>query len=324
MVALAARFSEPVIPKERIEEWLMQFPEDDREAALLLLEKVTFHSYPRLIRETQALHALLLKALADDGFDTRTLACTDFSRGFTCKSGDIISYIYRKANAIPSVLFKNLDSLYGETQECAGQFCDRALVILDDYIGTGSQFIFQLVARNPKDIHVLRGYRKIYLASIVTHDNAFEKLAMLRRGEYRKLIAIEEGQFPDYDWDVEEPVLPAALAAIDWSRVSFLCVEREHPLLSRENAGITDEDRRILGRFLSDHGDDSALITSYLGGHHTFFYGAPNSLSKVLYPLFSRVEDYSIYPMENFLADAPVVSSYGMESDEGRDKNRED
>lgn len=121
-----------------------------------------------------------------------------------------------------------------------------------------------------------------------------------------------KGPFPDYDWDVEGPVLPAALAAIDLSRVSFLRVEREHPLLSRENAGITDEDRRILGRFLLDYGDDSAFLTSYLGGLHTFFYGALNSLPKVLYPLFSRVEDYSIYPREHFLIDSMDVISWDL------------
>jgi len=68
----------------------------------------------------------------------------------------------------------------------------------------------------------------------------------------------------------------------------------------------------------------SALITSYLGSHHTFFYGAPNSLPRDLYPLFSRVEDYSIYLIEHFLADAPVVSSYGMEGDGTPNRSRED
>lgn len=136
------------------------------------------------------------------------------------------------------------------------------------------------------------------------------------------MVAIEEGQFPDYDWDCEEPVILAALAGIDWNRVHFLCVEREHPLLSRENTDITDGQREAIGQFLTAHGDDSALITSYLGGHHTFFYGAPNSFPKVLFPLFSRVEDYSIYPMEHFLADAPVVTSYEIDTGKNRRRDR--
>jgi hypothetical protein len=57
----------------------------------------------------------------------------------------------------------------------------------------------------------------------------------------------------------------------------------------------------VLASFLRRYGDDSTLTTSYLDCLHAFFYGAPNSLPNVLFPLFSRVEDYSIYPTEHFI-----------------------
>jgi hypothetical protein len=308
ILALASRFNEPVVPQERIRRWLAQFTDEEKPVALTLLEKITFHSYPRLIRETRELHVILSAQLAMDGFDTGTCTTVDFSRGFTCKSGDIISYIYRKANAIPSVEFKTFDRLLAELVQCTGQFCDRALVILDDYTGTGSQFIFQFLARNSEGIQILKGYRKIYLASIVIHDNAFHKLELLQRGECKQVLTIEEGQFPDYDWDWEENDLCAVLGNVDWNRVRFICVERERPLLSPLNRSVTAQERKLLGEFLCTYGSDSTLTTSYLDGHHAFFYGAPNSLPKILFPLFSRVEDLTIYPMEHFLGDFPPVT----------------
>ncbi len=316
ITVLFERFSEPVIPRERIERWVSRFPEEDIAAALTLLEKITFHSYSRLIRESRELHAQIRKQLESDGFDSCTFSDVDFSREFTCKSGDIISYIYRKANAIPSVDFKNFDRLIAESTESTGRFCDRALVLLDDYTGTGSQFIFQFVARSIEDIRVLNRYRKVYLASIVIHDSAFEKLELLRQGECRQVLSIEEHQFPDYDWRYEEKDIYQSLCDVDWTRIGFICVEREHPLLSRENPLVDPGERELVRQFLVRYSGDSTLSTSYLAGHHAFFYGAPNSLPKILYPLFSRVEDLSIYPTEHFLGVNTDIIDWTLECQE--------
>jgi hypothetical protein len=310
---LFERFNEPVIPNERIRRWLCQFPEEDRQAALLLLEKTSFHSYPRLTRETRALHALIKQQLVFDGFDQSAFSDVDFTREFTCKSGDIISYIYRKANAIPSVDFKNFDRLIAESRECPGGSCDRALVILDDYTGTGSQFIFQFIARSMDDIRVVDGYRKVYLASVVTHDNAFDKLEMLQNGECRKVLEVEEAQFPAYDWSCDEKEVYDSLCNVDWSRFAFICVEREHPLLSDKNLFVNGDEREILREFFGKYSGDSTLNTSYLAGHHAFFYGAPNSLPKILYPLFSRLEDLSIYPTEHFIGVSTEIVNWTMD-----------
>lgn len=315
--AILARFNEPVMPEDRIGRWLDRFPGEDRQAAVLLLEKIEYHSYPRLLRECRELHSLVCGRLAADGFDLVEFTDVDFSREFTCKSGDIISYLYRKANAVPSVDFKTFDRLISESATCPNGSCDRALVILDDFIGTGSQFIFQFLARSREDVRVLESYRKVYLASVVIHDNALEKLALLQAGECRKVLSIEEAQFPDYDWAWEEGELENALFRIDWNRIGFVWVEREHPLLSEKNGSIPDEERAVLSQFLRKYGGDTKLSTSYLDGHHTFFYGAPNSLPKVLLPLFSRVEDLSIYPTEHFIGVDTGIVNWKM--DDGKE-----
>jgi hypothetical protein len=309
--ALFERFNEPVIPRDRIIRWIDQFPEEDRPAARALLGKITFHSYPCLQRETRLLHALLRDNLDHDGFDGKDLKDVDFSREFTCKSGDIISYIYRKANSLPSVDFKTFDHLISTSGHRGSR--DRALVILDDYIGTGSQFIFQFIARSPDDIRVINGYKKVYLASIVAHESAYEKLELLQGGECRQVLSIEEAQFPDYDWSCEEEEVYESLCTVDWNRIRLVCGERERPLLSPENSFITDRERDLIRPFCAKYGGDSTLTTSYLAGHHAFFYGAPNSLPRVLFPLFSRVEDVSIYPTEHFIGVSTDVVDWTMD-----------
>jgi|WetSurMetagenome_2_1015567.scaffolds.fasta_scaffold35839_2 hypothetical protein len=307
------RFNEPVVTREHIRRWLDQFSGEDQAGAFALLEAIEYHSYPRLLQETRVLHAKIQEQLDVDGFDSRMFSDVDFSREFTCKSGDLISYIYRKANAVPSVDFKTFDRLISETADCSGQPCNRALVILDDYTGTGSQFIFQFIARSAADIRVLNRYRKVYLASVVIHDNAFGKLDLLQRGECGTVLSIEEAQFPDYDWKWEENELSDALCRTDWGRIAFLCVQREYPLLSPENPGVPAGRRELIGHFLARYGGDSTLATSFLTGHHAFFYGAPNSLPKILFPLFSRVEDVSIYPTEHFIGVSADTVTWTME-----------
>lgn len=314
---LFSRFNEPVISKERIRRWLDRFDDEDKPAALALLGTIEFHTYPRLLRESRLLHTKLLEKLAADGFDARKFSDIDFSREFTCKSGDIISYIYRKANAIPSVDFRNFDLLISEMRDGGDRFAGRALVILDDYIGTGSQFIFQFIARSDVDIRILNNYRKVYLASIIANENALQKFTLLGNRKFDEVLTIEERQFPDYDWSAEEKDLRAALGRVDWNRIQFIFLELERSLLSPENAVIPPEDKQSIGEFLRKHGADSTLTTSFLAGHHAFFYGAVNSLPKILYPLFSRVEDYTIYPVEHFIGNSANIINWDIDDGTG-------
>jgi len=49
------------------------------------------------------------------------------------KSGDLVSYFYRKINFMRSVEFSNLEALETSQEDLS----KRALVILDDYVGKG-------------------------------------------------------------------------------------------------------------------------------------------------------------------------------------------
>lgn len=308
------RFNEPVIPMESLRRWLDQFDSRDRETALLLLNSIEFHSQPRMRRETGLLHQKLCTRLSEDCFDIKDFQDVDFSREFTCKSGDVVSFIYRKSNLIPSVDFKTMDRLAIETSKNPMLFRDRALVILDDYIGTGSQFIFQFIGLSDEDIQVMNAYRKTYLVCYVIHERALQNFLLLSQGRIEEVVRIEEDQFPDIDLSDEAEIFGRNLGAVDWKKLELVYLEEEKPLLSPGNDTLSDDEKSRIQIFLSRHAHDGYSGTSYLLGHHTFFYGAPNSLPEILWPLFKRVEDLSIYP------DRPdgvgqVVTAYNIDDE---------
>jgi hypothetical protein len=312
---LFERFNEPIIPIDSMNKWLDCFDEEDRPAAIMLLEKIEFHSQMRLLRETRILHAKVQQRLAESGFDEKTLRDVDFSREFTCKSGDVISYIYRKANLIPVIDFKTFDQLARQTVQCAGKNNDRSLVILDDYIGTGSQFIFQFIGRNEEDIEVVQSYKKTYLVCHIIHENALEKFRLLREGEIEAVIRIEEEQFPLVDFHGEKQHLGTALRKLDWKNIELIYLEVDRPLFSDSHEGLNDDEKRKIKHLLDKFRHDGYSGTSFLMGHHTFFYGAPNSLPEILWPLFKRIEDLTIYTdgSEKLAAETGGVLRYTIE-----------
>lgn len=290
------RINEPVIPMRSIEKWLDRFGTDDRDTALLLLKNIEYHSQPRIKRETRALHRKLSARLAESHFDVETFQDVDFSREFTCKSGDVVSYIYRKSNLIPSVDFRTFDRLSRETSENPERFRNRALVILDDYIGTGSQFIFQFIGLSDDDVRVVNAYRKTYLVCYVIHEKALENFHLLKNGKIEEMIGIEQEQFPYDDLSHEIDAFRRTLTALDWANLDLVYLEEEKPLLSPHNQSLSAEEKERVADLLKRYGREGYSGTSYLLGHHTFFFGTPNSLPEVLWPLFKRVEDLSIYP----------------------------
>lgn len=226
-----------MVPADSVRRWLAQFEEEDRPAALLLLERIHYHSYPQLVRELRTLHRMLLARLAAAGFDGESLGDVDFSREFTCKSGDLISYLYRRANLIPTAGFSTFEALIARADRDPGAGRDRALVILDDYIGTGSQFVFQFVARSDDDIRVIRGYRRVYLCCVVAHEEAFRKGRLLQAGRFDEAIRIEEEQITCADFKPEEEAFRQALAEIDWRRIELITVFRDRSVLEESGAG---------------------------------------------------------------------------------------
>jgi len=312
---LSDRFNEPIIPVESIRKWLDLFKGKDRATALMLIEKIEFHSQVRLIKETRALHAKLQERLAAAGFDAKDFSSVDFSREFTCKSGDVVSYIYRKANLIPAIDFKTFDQILREGQEGTDKNRQRALVILDDYIGTGSQFIFHFIAESKEDTAVVRSYKKVYLACYVMHESAVKKFQLLKQGRIEEVIDIEKAHFPDADFSTEEKDLRENLKNLDWSRIEPVFIDTDRPLLADSNNLLSVDEKKKARGLLKKFKHEGYSGPSDLMGHHTFFYGAPNALPYIFWPLFKRVEDLSTYTAssEKIIAEMGKVTRYNIE-----------
>lgn len=290
MQHLLARWNEPDVAAESLERWLLQFEPAERGIALRLAECVELHAWPRLVQECRLLHQRVCHELASAGFDLERFSDVDFSRVFTAKSGDLISFVYRKANRLPVTCFHNLEAL--DLEAAAG----RALVILDDYIGSGSQFLLQAVARSPTNQALLRAYRHFCLAAVVVHDDARIKWRLLQRHGWEEVMAIEAQQLSCMDFSADCAQLTAALASVDWHQGGLVAVQRDFPLPAHPQ--LQPSERQQVRRFLRQQQPDGASTTDFLLGHHTFFYGAPNALPRVLLPLFKRLEDFTLDPRD--------------------------
>lgn len=291
---LGEAWNEEEITLAAIHRWVGQFPAEDQATAIRLLECMELHSWARMIRECRLLHQRLCLDLQEDGFDVEYFSNIDFTRAFVGKSGDLACYVYRKANRLSVNHFHTIEALLHHSQDCD----QRAIVILDDYIGTGSQFLFQFVARNRAHAALLSGYKCIRLASVVVHDDARIKWRLLQRHAIADVMAIEEDQLSCVDFDAERRDLMDVLSQIDWRKAGLLAAERDFPITAHPD--LTPEERRAVRLFLQNNQRvDSAGTTDFLLGHHSFFYGAPNALAQILLPLFKRVEDFTIYPKES-------------------------
>jgi len=292
---LAEAWNEAEIARPSLGRWIAQFAEADQAIALRLLECMQVHGWARLIRECRLLHERLCIDLAEDGFDVERCSDIDFTRAFVCKSGDLVSYVYRKANRLPVTCFRNIEGLQA-TPPPADQ--RRALVILDDYIGTGSQFLFTFVARSAANRALLQRYARVRLAAIVVHDDARTKWKLLQRRAVEEVMAIEERQLTCVDFTPERDALIAALSGLDWRRSGLVAAARDFPVVAHPD--LSPMERQQLRDFLHRQQQaEGAGTTEFLLGHHSFFYGAPNALARVLLPLFKRIEDFSVYPRES-------------------------
>ena len=291
---LSQRWNEPEIANASLLHWLEQFEPGDHPSALQLLDCMEMHGWARLIRECRLLHERLCTDLKAEGFDVEHFTDIDFSRAFVCKSGDLIAYVYRKANRIPVSCFHNIEALHSAS---TGRHERRALVLFDDYIGTGSQFLFQFVARSDTNRALLQRYQRIRLAAIVVHDNAREKWKLLQHHQHQRVMEIEERQLTCMDFSSDRDALTQALSELDWRRAALVAVQRDFPVTAHPK--LSPEQRRQLSQFLRTlQQAEGAGTTEFLLGHHTFFYGAPNALARVLLPLFKRIEDFTVYPKE--------------------------
>ena len=308
---LAEAWNEAEISESAIHCWIDQFPADDQPTAIRLLECMELHSWARMIRECRLLHQRLCMDLHDDGFDVDGFSDIDFTRAFTCKSGDLASYVYRKANRLSVRHFHTIDALKNSTEDRS----QRAIVVLDDYIGTGSQFLFQFIGRSGGNTRLLKGYKRIRLCSLVVHDDARVKWRRLQHHAVAEVMQIEEQQLACVDFSNEREELMARLAEIDWRKAGLIAAQRDFPVTAHPE--LTPDERAAMRRFLRrQDADGGAGTTEFLLGHHSFFYGAPNALARVLLPLFKRVEDFTIYPTESLQGLPAEIIDYDIDNPE--------
>jgi len=309
---LSEAWNEAEIARPSLGRWLAQFDAADQPIALRLLECMQMHGWARLIHECRLLHQRLCIDLAEDGFDVERCSDIDFTRAFVCKSGDLISYLYRKANRLPVTCFHNIEGLQAAPPEPNHR---RALVILDDTIGTGSQFLFTFVARSAANRALLQRYARVRLAAIVVHDDARQKWKLLQRRAVEQVMAIEEQQLTCVDFAPERQELITALASLDWRRAGLVAAGRDFPVVAHPQ--LSPEERQQLRAFLQRQQEaEGAGTTEFLLGHHSFFYGAPNALARVLLPLFKRIEDFSVYPRESQVGLPADLLDYDIDNPE--------
>ena len=307
---LAEAWNEAEISRPSLGRWIEQFAPADQGIALRLLDCMQVHGWARLIRECRLLHQRLCTDLAEDGFDVERCSDIDFTRAFVCKSGDLISYVYRKANRLPVTCFHNIEGLRHAAPAGPQR---RALVILDDYIGTGSQFLFTFVARHAANRALLERYARVRLAAIVVHDDARQKWKLLQRRDVEQVMAIEEQQLTCVDFAPERADLIAALASLDWRKSGLIAATRDFPVIAHPS--LSPSEREALIQFLrAQQAASGAGTTEFLLGHHSFFYGAPNALARVLLPLFKRIEDFSVYPRESQVGLPADILDYDIDN----------
>ena len=128
-------------------------------------------------------------------------------------------------------------------------------------------------------------------------------------------MAIEERQLTCVDFRAEREELITALASLDWRRAGLLAAARDFPVIAHPQLSVAERER--LRRFLRQHQtEDGAGTTEFLLGHHSFFYGAPNALARVLLPLFKRIEDFSVYPRESQVGLPADILDYDIDNPE--------
>lgn len=268
--------------------WLSQFEEPDQPIAVELVEQIDYFSHERICHDLKELHRQLLTHLKDQE--------VVYSRTYVARSGDLISYFYRTSNRIPSVLFKNLS----DPIEDKG---NKVLVLLDDYVGTGTQFLFRVYAKEHWEL--FNRFRKVYFVTLVANTSAIQKFDLIKSGSYEEL-AHEFITFLHRPKDEEtRRSMVQTLERIPKDRVELVYLHEEKPLSSGIEAISALIDK--YGKYsLETNFFKSLSMETY--GHTAFFYSCPNNLPAILWdsklfqldgnpwiPLLNRAEDISIY-----------------------------
>lgn len=273
--------------------WLSQFEDQDRPAATKLVEQVNYFSYERICEDLQALHQKVMPKIENSS--------VVYSKTYVAKSGDLISYFYRTSNKIPSILFKNLSDHVDDKS-------NKVLVLLEDYVGTGTQFLYRAYAK--ENYELFNQYKKVYLATLVANTSSIQKFDLIRSGQY-ELLAEEFISFLGRPKDEEtRSQMKKILQRIPPDKLELIYLHEEKPLSKTLNAS----DNLSISALIEKYGKYSFETNFFKGlamnsySHTAFFYNCPNNLPAILWdsnlkqpngqqwiPLLRRTEDLSIY-----------------------------
>ena len=115
------------------------------------------------------------------------------------------------------------------------------------------------------------------------------------------------------DFSGEREQLIEALAQLDWTNCGLVAAQKDFPVTA--HPCLTQNERRSLQHFLrKQQQKEGTGTTEFLLGHHSFFYGAPNALARVLLPLFKRVEDFTAYDSSTLVGLPAAIIDYDIDN----------
>jgi hypothetical protein len=116
------------ISDDQVADWLSQFAEAERPAVSSLLEHFHYYSFRRFADLVGTLPGLIARRLGMDPGEV-LYAPT----GYVSDSGSMVLYLFRHVNDVPYGMFASLEDLGNKAADA------KAVVLLDDFIGTGRQ-----------------------------------------------------------------------------------------------------------------------------------------------------------------------------------------
>ncbi len=248
--------------------WLSQFEDQDQQTATALIDQIDYFSYERVCEDLKTLHRNVTSKV-----EGHTVV---YSRAYVAKSGDLISYFYRTSNKISSFLFKNLSDHVDDKS-------NKVLVLLEDYVGTGTQFLYRIYAK--ENYELFNQYKKVYLATLVANTSSIRKFDLIRSGQY-ELLADEFISFLDRPKDEEtRNNMIKMLKRIPSGKFELIYLHEEKPL-----SDTLDPSEHLKISALIDKYGKYSMETNFFKGltmdsysHTAFFYNCPNNLPAILW-----------------------------------------
>jgi hypothetical protein len=302
-----AKFNEEFLSQKEIDAWIDQFQIEDQETARLLVGQIDFYSYKRVLTDLKELHqSKVILTLKSQGFistveDEYAFTKVDFSKTFSSKSGDLISYFYRTANKIRAAAFKNLGDLESNKEDKS----DRALVLLDDYYSSGTQLL-DFIGKS--DYKLFSEYKKIFLVGLRANHRASKLFEDLKNLANQQKVA---QQFIDtiHAKESDRSLIRERIKKFPANKIELVLSQFEAPFIEG-NELLSDFQKTQLKKLLEKYSPEYMGGFASLGAHTVFFYSSPNGVPQIFWntriklhsrfgkpwvPLFKRVEDMSHY-----------------------------